>query len=124
MVHDSMRIRTRIVAGGAHSDLAFRGVLMMWEIGYLPLRRVVWRPRLRVSAARRRREIVSQLSVALGRNSVGHLADGVGADGSPATRWTRPARSVGVHVEELERVEHDRVVIDHRVEASHHQVER
>ena len=34
-----MRIRTELAADGIQSDLGFWGVLMMWELGYLPLRR-------------------------------------------------------------------------------------
>ena len=43
-VHGSMRLRVRVAAGGAQQDLAFWGLLAIWEIGYLPLRRVLgWR---------------------------------------------------------------------------------
>jgi UDP-MurNAc hydroxylase len=43
-VHGSMRLRVRLGAGGAQEDLAFWGLLAIWEIGYLPLRRILgWR---------------------------------------------------------------------------------
>ncbi len=38
LVHGSMRIRTELAPGGVESDLGFWGVLMVWELGYLPLR--------------------------------------------------------------------------------------
>lgn len=49
----SMRIRTHLRPGGTSTDLAFWGLIMVWEIGYLPLRRdlnvrfaeVLWRRR-------------------------------------------------------------------------------
>ncbi len=81
MVHGSMRIRTRITRGGAESDLAFWGLMMMWEIGYLPIRRLAWRPRAWMAAARRWREITSQLPMMLGRDPVDRLAAGFGAEG-------------------------------------------
>ena len=34
----SMRIRTHLKPGGASVDLAFWGLIMVWEIGYLPMR--------------------------------------------------------------------------------------
>jgi UDP-MurNAc hydroxylase len=54
-VHGSMRLRVRLGAGGAQQDLAFWGLLAIWEIGYLPLRRVLGRRFLGI-AWRRRRE--------------------------------------------------------------------
>jgi len=88
MVHGSMRIRTRLAKGGAESDLAFWGLLMIWEIGYLPLRSVAWRPRVWIAAARRWREVTTQLPVMLGRDPVDRLAAGFGAEsraGGPDT---------------------------------------
>ncbi len=35
-VHGSMRIRVDLRPGGVNEDLAFWGLLMIWEIGYLP----------------------------------------------------------------------------------------
>jgi len=51
----SMRIRTHLRPGGAPVDLAFWGLIMVWEIGYLPIRNDV---SLRFADAlwRRRRE--------------------------------------------------------------------
>jgi hypothetical protein len=52
--HGSMRIRTHVRPGGVDVDLAFWGLLMIWEIGYLPLRRDVSRRFLQAMVARRR----------------------------------------------------------------------
>lgn len=79
MVHGSMRIRTHLAAGGVRADLGFWGLLMIWEIGYLPLRRTVWRPRVWVAAARRWRELLDQLPGLARRDPVGHLAERFGA---------------------------------------------
>ena len=39
IVHGSMRIRVHLRAGGAGDDLTFWGLLVPWELGYLPLHR-------------------------------------------------------------------------------------
>ncbi len=70
---------SQVVAGGIQSDLAFWGVLMMWELGYFPLRRVAWRPRMIRAAARRWRELVDQVPVLFARDPVDRLAEGMGA---------------------------------------------
>jgi len=56
LIHISLRLRVDLAPGGVDSDLAFWGLLAMWELGYLPLQRV---PRRRLASAgwRRRREI-------------------------------------------------------------------
>ena len=36
VVHGGMRIRTELARGGASSDLAFWGLVAVWELGYLP----------------------------------------------------------------------------------------
>jgi UDP-MurNAc hydroxylase len=36
VVHGGMRIRTHLAQGGASSDLAFWGMVAVWELGYLP----------------------------------------------------------------------------------------
>lgn len=92
MVHGSMRIRTRLAAGGVNSDLGFWGLLMIWEIGYLPLRRSVRRPRIWVSAARRWREVISQVPLVFAKSPVDRLAEGFGADTS-RTHTDREPRS-------------------------------
>jgi hypothetical protein len=54
VVHGSMRIRVHLRAGGAGDDLTFWGLVVPWELGYLPLHRaarirlaeVTWRRRL------------------------------------------------------------------------------
>lgn len=68
-VHGSMRIRTRLRSGGANEDLAFWGLLMVWEIGYLPLTRVL-NPRFAGVLWRRRREIGDALRALRGSGSV------------------------------------------------------
>ena len=79
MIHGSMRIRADLAAGGAHSDLAFWGLLMVWELGYLPLRRQLMRPRMWAAAARRHRELSSQLAALLSPQPVAKLARRFGA---------------------------------------------
>jgi UDP-MurNAc hydroxylase len=41
VVHGSMRIRVHARAGGAGDDLTFWGLIVPWELGYLPLHRSV-----------------------------------------------------------------------------------
>jgi len=53
-IHGSMRIRAHLRPGGVDVDLAFWGLLMIWELGYLPLRRDVSRRFLEAVLARRR----------------------------------------------------------------------
>ncbi len=79
MIHGSMRIRTELAAGGVHSDLAFWGLLMVWELGYLPLRRQILRPRLWGVAARRHRELSGQLAAMASRDPMSSLARRFGA---------------------------------------------
>lgn len=79
MVHGSMRIRTELAPGGVHSDLGFWGLLMIWELGYLPLRRHLLRPRFWATAVRRRRELLDQLPLLLGLDPVGRMAERFGA---------------------------------------------
>ena len=71
-VHGGMRIHVALRPGGASADLAFWGVLMMWEIGYLPVRSVL-SARFARTAIRRRRE---------GYDAIGALR----GDGSPLER--------------------------------------
>ena len=53
-VHGSMRIGVALRPGGGNEDLAFWGLLMIWEIGYLPALNLASR-RFLVAAWRRRR---------------------------------------------------------------------
>jgi UDP-MurNAc hydroxylase len=56
LIHVSLRLRIELRPGGVDSDLAFWGLLAIWELGYLP----VWKvPRRRILSAswRRRHEI-------------------------------------------------------------------
>ena len=39
VVHGSMRIRVHLRPGGAGDDLTFWGLVVPWELGYLPLHR-------------------------------------------------------------------------------------
>ena len=78
MIHGSMRIRTELATDGVKSDLAFWGLLMIWELGYLPLRKHALRPRTWIVAARRWRELLDQLPAVLHRDPVGRMAEGFG----------------------------------------------
>ena len=55
VVHGSMRIRVHVRPGGAGDDLTFWGLVVPWELGYLPLTRSL-RPRLAETTWRRRAE--------------------------------------------------------------------
>jgi UDP-MurNAc hydroxylase len=68
VVHGAMRIRVELRAGGLSDDLAFWGLVAVWELGYLKPR--TWlRPRFWQVMWRRRDEIVSALGAARGRGS-------------------------------------------------------
>jgi hypothetical protein len=67
-VHGSMRIRVALRPGGVNEDLAFWGLLMIWEIGYLPLRHVAT-PRFASAIWRRRREAQDALGSFRGSGS-------------------------------------------------------
>ena len=43
VVHGSMRLRVHLRPGGAGDDLTFWGLIVPWELGYLPLRRTLGR---------------------------------------------------------------------------------
>ena len=75
LIHISMRIRIHLARGGTRSDLAFWGLLAVWELGYLPLRRCAFRPRFWVTAARRWREGIGIIRAWLSRDPVGVLAE-------------------------------------------------
>jgi UDP-MurNAc hydroxylase len=77
-VHGSMRLRVALGAGGAHQDLVFWGLVAIWEIGYLPLRRVLGRRFLGV-LLRRHREGLELLRDLL-------------RSGSPLQRFATPSR--------------------------------
>ena len=79
-IHGSMRIRTTLEPDGVQSDLGFWGLAMMWELGYLPLRRSGRRLRLWTALLRRHRELIDQIPVVVLRNPVDHLAERFGAD--------------------------------------------
>jgi UDP-MurNAc hydroxylase len=61
-LHGSMRIRIDVRPGGASEDLAFWGLLMIWEIGYLPVGRL-FDLRFATVVWRRRREFVDYVGV-------------------------------------------------------------
>jgi UDP-MurNAc hydroxylase len=68
VVHGAMRIRVELRAGALSDDLAFWGLVAVWELGYLKPR--TWlRPRFWQVMWRRRDEIVSALAAARGRGS-------------------------------------------------------
>jgi UDP-MurNAc hydroxylase len=61
LIHISLRLRVELQPGGVDSDLAFWGLLAIWELGYLPVTKV---PRRRMASAlwRRRREVVETVT--------------------------------------------------------------
>jgi hypothetical protein len=66
-VHISMRLEIELRPGGVNEDFLFWGLLTIWELGYLPLRKVPL-GRLAGAAWRRRRELWESLAVkAFGR---------------------------------------------------------
>lgn len=67
-VHGSMRIRVDLRPGGVNEDLAFWGLLMIWEIGYLPLRNLATL-RFLDAAWRRRREAYDGVGLLRGSGS-------------------------------------------------------
>ena len=75
LIHISMRTRTELAPGGARSDLAFWGLLAIWELGYLPLRRCALKPRFWATAARRWREGIDTIRAWLSRDPAGALAE-------------------------------------------------
>ena len=68
MIHGSMRIHTELRAGGASADLAFWGLLMIWEIGYLSRRAVLSR-RFARTLWRRRAEALDAVGALWGRGT-------------------------------------------------------
>jgi hypothetical protein len=78
-VHGSMRIRVRLAPGGVNEDLAFWGLLMIFEIGYLPARNLASR-RFLDAAWRRRREAVDSLGALRGSGTpLERLSEGFAA---------------------------------------------
>ena len=67
-VHGSMRIHVRLRPGGVNEDLAFWGMLMVWEIGYLPVPRML-NGRFLAALVRRRREGYDALAGLRGEGS-------------------------------------------------------
>lgn len=79
-VYISMRLRIEMQPGGVHTDLAFWGLLMIWDLGYLPIRRVAGTRSVQV-AWRRRRELIDWATRLVGRGSlVGRMSGGLMAD--------------------------------------------
>jgi UDP-MurNAc hydroxylase len=68
IVHGSMRIRTDLFAAGASDDLAFWGLMMVWELGYLTPRTLL-RPRFVRALWRRRSEIFDSVDSLRGKGS-------------------------------------------------------
>ena len=65
VVHGSMRIRIHLRPGGVGDDLMFWGLVVPWELGYVPFHRNV-RTRLAQVAWRRRAEALELLDAARG----------------------------------------------------------
>jgi UDP-MurNAc hydroxylase len=86
VIHGSMRIRTELTAGGTESDLAFWGLLMIWELGYLPVRRSLLRPRIWMTVIRRWRELLDHLPLMFRPDPVGRMAERFGGDASGSGR--------------------------------------
>jgi UDP-MurNAc hydroxylase len=90
-INGAMRSRTRLAPGGVSIDLAFWGLVIIWETGYLPLSKVVWTRRFWSALWRRRREWLDQLAALRG--------GGDGAGGSVLRRLSRGFASSKVGVE-------------------------
>ncbi|HEY5696429.1 MAG TPA: MBL fold metallo-hydrolase [Acidimicrobiales bacterium] len=90
-VHGSMRIRVALRPGGVNEDLAFWGLLMIWEIGYLPVRNLASR-RFLDAVWRRRREAVGSLGMLRGSGSpLKRLSEGFAVPTDDDTGTTRAA---------------------------------
>ena len=88
VVHGGMRIRVELRAGGLSDDLAFWGLVAVWELGYL--KPTTWlRPRFWQVMWRRRDEILSALSAARGRAP----SSTAWRTGSPSPTESTPARA-------------------------------
>jgi UDP-MurNAc hydroxylase len=74
VVHGSMRIQVHVRAGGVGDDLMFWGLIVPWELGYLPLTRSL-RARLARVVWRRRGEGLEWLGAA--RHGSGSLSENV-----------------------------------------------
>ena len=68
VVHGSMRIHVHLRPGGVNDDLMFWGLLVPWELGYVPFRRIL-RPRLAEVVWRRRAEAIELVDSARGGGS-------------------------------------------------------
>ncbi len=80
----SFRQRTHVRSGGLGDDLAFWGLVMMFEIGYLPLSGSL-RPRVASAALRRWREVLDSVGALMNRGGgspIERLAGGFAADES------------------------------------------
>lgn len=68
VIHGSMRIRVALEPGGASDDLAFWGLVMIWELGYLRARTLL-RPRFVAALWRRRDEAREALTALRGHGT-------------------------------------------------------
>ena len=88
-LHVSMRIRVELRKGATSSDLGFWALMNVWEIGYLPLRRLA-RVRFAATLLRRWREMVDVVRVLVrGRGSpIDRLSSGFATQDAvtPTTR--------------------------------------
>jgi UDP-MurNAc hydroxylase len=86
-----MRIRISLRPGGVNEDLAFWGLLMIWEIGYLPARNLASR-RFLDAAWRRRREALDSLGIFRGSGSpLKRLSEGFASNTDDVVEETRAA---------------------------------
>jgi UDP-MurNAc hydroxylase len=75
VVHGSFRIRTELRPGGVSADLAFWGLLVPWELGYLSWRTIL-RPRFWRVLWRRRAELIDTALALRGRGSLAERMSG------------------------------------------------
>ena len=97
-IHISMRFHTTLRVGGLGDDLAFWGLLGLYELGYLPAHRTM-RPRMLRAGWRRRAELLQMGGAAVGGGGslvdrmAGQLAsESDGGDAEPAPTGSGRAR--------------------------------
>ena len=96
-IHGGLRLRTHLKPGGVDVDLAFWGLLVIWELGYLPLRRNLSRRFVQNMVTRRREgyDVLSALGGSSGsplkRLSEGFATPPPGEGDTSAARQTEAA---------------------------------
>jgi len=92
-IHISMRLDVELRPGGIHVDLPFWGLLAIWELGYLPLRRLLTRRMVRATWRRRAEVWESFASKLVGRGSlVNRMSSNMMAGTEGTERPTRTGR--------------------------------